>query len=156
MPSYNLTGPQLGILTSWLFEQHGYLESAVNSSGQSAWQVLSTTPDLDVTEWIRTNTRAASVDPRAWSETGMVWWMRSNAGVNITPPSRPAETVEWVSCINEWAASIDVALSRVSEAVRNQTTITLTAENGSTSTMPSGAHLVQQRNMFSAILGVLV
>ena len=155
MPQYNLTGPEREIIISWLFEPVGYLDVAVNYLGVSARQALAATPSLDVTVWIRTNTPGAGIDQEDWSATGMVWWIWKKNGVNVTPPQRPPESALWVTILQKWAASIDDAIVRVSEVVRNASTVPITAEDGTKSTMPSGTQLIHQRSMCDKVIGVL-
>ncbi len=155
MPSYNLTGPQTEILTSWLYEVDGYLDGARDSFGLSARQALSLGQTTDVTEWIRTSTRNVGTPVSAWTECALVWWVRSHEGVNITPPTRPPETADWIAILTAWDTSIVAAFANAGEAARNQGTVTLTAENGAVSTMPAGQQLVQQRNVIRNVLGVL-
>ena len=155
MPQYNLTGPEREIAVSWLFEPVGYLDNAVNSSGVSARQALAAEPTLDVTVWIRTNTKAAATDQRDWDATGMVWWIWKKNGVNVTPPQRPPEAAAWIGILQEWAASIDRAFLRVDSVARNASTVPITAEDGSQSTMPAGTQLIHQRSMFEKVIGVL-
>ena len=155
MASYTLTGPQQTILTSWLYEDGGYLDSVENTSGVTAREALVATPGLDITAWVRTNSPSVNTDPTNWSGVALVWWMRSQAGVNITPPTRPPETTAWVTILQSWGVSIDAALANTSEAVRNQKAVIVTAEDGTTSTIPGGAHLVHQRNLITNVLGVL-
>ena len=155
MPQYNLTGPEREIVVSWLFEQVGYLDVSVNDAGVSARQALAATPTLDVTVWIRTNTKGAAVDQRDWDATAMVWWIWKHNGVNVTPPQRPPESALWVSILQEWAASIDRAFLRVDSVARNANTVGITAEDGTMSTMPAGTQLIAQRSMFDKVIGVL-
>src|SRR3990172_2877073 len=155
MPQYNLTGPEKEIVVSWLFEQVGYLDVAVNDAGVSARQALAATPSLDVTVWIRTQVKGVGVDQRDWDGTGMVWWIWKRNGVNITPPQRPPERLLWVSILQEWAASIDDAFVRVNSVARNANTVPMTAEDGTMSTMPAGTQLIHQRSMFLKVTDVL-
>ena len=155
MPQYNLTGPEREIVVSWLFEQVGYLDVAINDVGVSARQALTATPSLDVTVWIRTQVKGVGVDQRDWDGTGMVWWIWKHNGVNVTPPQRPPESALWVSILQEWAASIDRAFLRVDSVARNANTVGITAEDGTMSTMPAGTQLIHQRSMFDKVIGVL-
>ena len=154
MPQYNLTGPEREIVVSWLFESSGYLDVG-NSLGITARQALIADPTLDVTVWIRTNVKGASVDQRDWDATGMVWWIWKHNGVNVTPPQRPPESALWISILQEWAASIDRAFLRVDSVARNASTVGITAEDGTMSTMPSGTQLIHQRSMFPKVIDVL-
>lgn len=155
MARYNLTAPQRQILTSWLFEADGYLESAVNSSGQSARQALAATSGLDITVWIRTNTAGPTTIPSNWTECGMVWWMRSRDGVNITGGNRPPEAAAWQAILNGWTVTIDEAFGRAPQEARDQRLVPITAEDGSVTTMPAGQQLAHQKNLIAAVLGVL-
>lgn len=150
MARYTLTGPERQIVTSWLFEQDGYLDAAVSQGAVSARQALAADPNLDVTEWIRNNIRGVDTDPDNWSQCGMVWWIRrtSDLNLNVTPGNRPPETAAWVAYLNVWNDSL----------VQNPgdtTPVVVTAENGTLSTIPANAHRVQQRNMIAKVLGVL-
>jgi hypothetical protein len=153
MATYTLTGPQSQIIVSWLFEDGGYLDGAVNSSGVSARQALINTPGLNVLAWIRGNTPGSNLP--VWNECAMVWWIRVNNGVNVTNPNRPPERDIWRPILTAWGMSIDDAFTRVSEAIRNQSSVPITAENGSITTMSAGANLVHQRNMITNVLGVM-
>ena len=225
MPQYNLTGPEQEIVVSWLFEQVGYLDVAVNNLSVSARQALVATPTLDVTVWIRTNSNQAIEpfsqtrigptaqmvlqttpvvsavvtingvlqtenvnytldyaiglisfvittqiddvilvegtyrhfysDQRDWDATGMVWWIWKRNGVNVTPPQRPPESALWIGILEEWAASIDDAFIRVNSVARNASTVPITAEDGTVTTMPAGTQLIHQRSMFDKVMGVL-
>jgi len=155
MPQYNLTGPEREIVVSWLFEQVGYLDVAINDVGVSARQALTATPSLDVTVWIRTQVKGVGVDQRDWDATGMVWWIWKHNGVNVTPPQRPPESALWVGILQEWAASIDRAFLRVDSVARNANTVPITAEDGTVTTMPSGTQLIHQRGLFDKVIGVL-
>lgn len=155
MARYNLNTNERAILTSWLFEVEGYLDAAVNNTGLSARNALLATPGLDVTAWIRSNTMGASTDPDNWVQCGMVWWMRAKDGVNVVKNQLPPETATWITILQLWDQSIADAFVRVSEVARNAATVQITAEDGSTSTMPAGTQLVQQRSLFSKVLPVL-
>jgi len=164
MPQYNLTGPEQEIVVSWLFESSGYLDVG-NSLGITARQALIADPTLDVTVWIRTSIKGnygpghwaegRPVDQRDWDATGMVWWIWKHNGVNVTPPQRPPESALWISILQEWAASIDRAFLRVDSVARNASTVGITAEDGTMSTMPSGTQLIHQRSMFPKVIDVL-
>lgn len=148
MATYNLTGPEQQIITSWLFEPGGYLDSAVNNLGVSARQALVAQPTLNVLTWIRTNTPDANTDPDNWSQTGMIWWIRISNGVNITNPNRPPERIPWRAYLTLWNDSL----------VQNPgdtTPVKIFAENGAESTMPANSNRVQQRNMIAKVLGVM-
>jgi hypothetical protein len=156
MARYSLNANQRNVLTSWLYEQDGYLDSAINAVGVSARAAKLATPSLDLSVWIRTNTRGVFVDPLSWDGCGMVWWMRASEGLNITPGTRPPETAAWIAAIQGWDQSIVDAFGRVSQQSRDGTTVLITAENGTTSTMPAGQQLLHQRSLFAAVLSVLV
>lgn len=155
MARYNLNTNEVSILTSWLFEVNGYLDSAINNLGVSAHDALLATPSLNVTVWIRTNTIGAFTDPATWDETGMVWWMRANDNVNLTIATLPPEKATWIAKIQAWDASIADAFIRVSQAARDSNNVTITAENGTTTTRPAGQQLVQQRSLYGKVLPVL-
>jgi hypothetical protein len=155
MARYNLNANEASILTSWLFEEGGYLDNAIREDGQSARAALLATPALDVTNWIRTNTPNPMINVGDWNDTGMVWWMRASDGVNINRSQLPTETASWVAKLQEWDASIADAFVRVSQAARDGGNITITAEDGSTSQRPAGLQLVQQRSLFGKVLAVL-
>ena len=155
MPQYNLSAPEESIVTSWLFEVAGYLDAAVNVGGVSAREALNFTPLLDVTNWIRVNTKAPATGQSDWEECGMVWWIRANEQINITPPTRPPETAAWIARLQEWDLSIQQGFTRSSQAERNTTTVPITAEDGMISTMPAGNHLASQQSLISKVLGVL-
>ena len=155
VPQYNLTGPEREIVVSWLFEVQGYLDVARNDVGVSARQALAANPSLDVTVWIRTNTKGVNIDQRDWDATGMVWWIWKHDGVNVTPPQRPPESALWIGILTEWRDSIDRAFIRVSDVARNANTVPITAEDGTVTTMPVGTQLLMQRSMFEKVRGVL-
>lgn len=155
MARYNLNANESSILTSWLFEPGGYLDGAVNDVGVSARQALSAQTSLDVSEWIRTNTIGQATSQLDWEECSMVWWMRSRNGVNVNGPQLPPETALWIARLQQWDQSISDAFVRVSQTARDGHTVTITAENGSTTTRPAGQQLVQQRSLFSKVLTVL-
>lgn len=162
MPQYNLTPTQMQILTTWLYEPFGYLDTVALDIGQSARQALQAQPTLDVTQWVRDHTAGG------WSFNGepaeaespmglaMVWWIRAHDQVNITPPSRPPETAQWVAILNGWDASINAGFARTPQAQRDASTVTMYDANGQVSgTIPSGSHLAQQQQIISKVLGVL-
>ena len=155
MARYTLNTNESSILTSWLFEVGGYLDSAVNNAGVSARQALAAQPSLDISVWIRTNTIGAFTDPATWDECAMVWWMRSREGVNINANQLPVEKTQWIAKLQAWRQSIDDAFIRVSQAARDGSNVTITAENGTTATRPAGQQLVQQRSLFDKVLTVL-
>lgn len=155
MPSFNLTATQLQIVVSWLYEDQGYLDGAVNNQGVSARDALNATPGLNVTQWIRDNTKGPAVDPEYWNGCAMVWWIRANDQVNITPNQRPPESTAWVAKLNEWDASIDAGFARVPQNERNTRTVPITDINGTVTTMPAGSHLAQQQGMFNQVIPVL-
>lgn len=146
MPTFNLTGPEKEIITSWLFEQGGYLDSAINNAGASARQEAAI--GGNVLTWIRSNTIGAMTDPDNWSQCAMIWWIRISDGVNISNPNRPPERTQWRQYLTMWDASL----------VQNPgdtTPIAMTAENGTISTMPANANRVQQRNLIAKALAVM-
>lgn len=156
MPAYNLTAPQLAILTSFLFEEGGYLDAARNDLGVTARSALAADAGLDIAQWIRTQTPAPDLFALSdWEECGMVWWIRAHDQVNITPPTKPPEAAAWALILQTWIDAVSNAFSRFSEAIRNQKAWTVTAEDGTTSTMPGGAALTQERQMYQQVLGVL-
>lgn len=155
MPQYNMTATQLQILTSWLFEDGGYLDAAKNLAGTSARQALVATPGLDVYNWIRTNTKNAATGQSDWDECGMVWWIRSHDQVNITNPTKPPEAVAWVTKLQVWDASINAGFGRIPQAGRDSNTVPITAENGTVTTMTAGSNLSQQQQIISKVIGVL-
>jgi hypothetical protein len=155
MARYNLNTNEASILTSWLFEQQGYLDSAVNNLGVSARQARLASPTLDITTWIRTNVKGAFTDQSNWDECAMIWWMRANDNVNLNVNQLPPEKAAWISKIQQWDQSIVDAFVRVSQQARDGNTVTITAENGTTTQRPAGQQLVQQRSLFSKVLPVL-
>lgn len=152
---YNLTTPERQIVTSWLYEAGGYLDVAVDDAGVSARQALAADAGLDVTGWIRTHTKGATVGEEDWVACGMVWWIRANDGVTVLPANRPPETASWITILNAWAASINAGLLAVSEVARNGQTVPITDVSGNVTTMPAGTQLVHQRSMITSVLGVL-
>lgn len=155
MARYNINANELSILTSWLFEVDGYLDLAINDVGVSARSALLATPSLNVTNWIRTNTRGAFTDPATWDECSMVWWMRANDNVNITVATLPPEKNNWIAKLQLWDQSISDAFIRVPQAARDSSTVRITAEDGTTTQRPAGQQLVQQRSLFGKVLPVL-
>jgi hypothetical protein len=155
MARYNLNANELSIVNSWLFENGGYLDSAVNNLGVSARDARLALPSLNVLIWIRTNVIGAFTDPATWDETAMVWWIRINDNVNITVATLPAEKNVWITKLQGWDQSIADAFIRVSQAARDGNNVTLTAENGATSTRPAGQQLIQQRSLYGKVLPVL-
>lgn len=153
MATYTLTMPERQILISWLFEPDGYLDGAIRVvDGQTARQAFAANPALDVPQWVRDNPQLRIGQS---TECAMVWWIWKTSGVNITSRNRPPEAAQWAAVLREWDASIVAAFDRANEAIRNTGSVSLTAENGSVSTMPSGQHLTQQRNLISKVLAVL-
>jgi hypothetical protein len=155
MARYNLNANEVSILTSWLFEEGGYLDSAINASGVSARQARAATPSLDVTAWIRTNSKGAATSQDNWDDCAMVWWMRANDNVNVTPQTVPAEKAAWVTKLQGWDASIADAFIKVSQAARDGQNVPITTENGTTTNRPAGQQLVQQRSLFGKVIPVL-
>lgn len=154
MASYNLAAPETQVIVTWLFEPQGYLDFAVRvSDGQTAREALVTDPGLDVTQWVRDNTQQ---DPATSSEVAMMWWVRANDQVNVTPPTRPPESAAWIAILQDWDASIDAGFARAPQAARNASTVPLYDETGaSDGVMPSGAHLAHQQQVISRVVGVL-
>ena len=157
MPQYNLAAPEERVIVSWLFEPVGYLDQAVNVGGVSARQALQATPNLDVTNWIRGNTKALGTAQSDWEECGMVWWIWKHDSVNVTPPSRPPETVLWVSRLQEWKSSIDAALAEdPGGARRNASDVPITNEDGTSGgVIQGGAHIAHQLALINKVLGVI-
>ena len=153
MPQYNLAAPELQVVVTWLFEPQGYLDFAVRvNDGQTAREALDADPGLDVAQWVRDN---ALTEPEA-AETGMMWWIRANDQVNITPPTRPPETAAWLAILEGWDASSDAGFARSPMAARNASTVPLYDENGTADgTMPAGAQLAHQQQIISKVIGVL-
>jgi len=165
VPQYNLTGPEQEIVVSWLFEQGGYLDAAVNSFGVSARQASDLIPGpdspylldpfFDGYQWQRANVKGPKTAQSDWEEVAMVWWIWKHNGVNVTPPQRPPESALWISRLQEWAASIDSAFISVNSVARNANTVPITDEAGTVTTMPAGTQLIHQRSMFDKVIGVL-
>lgn len=156
MARINLNANELSVVTSWLFEAFGYLDAAVNADGVSARAALSATPALDVTAWIRTNTKRADVAQSDWNECGMIWWIRSRNTTNIPQQEAfPPERTTWVATLQEWADSITQGFARVPQAGRDSNTVPITAENGTVTQRPAGQQLAQQSTLISKVLGVL-
>ena len=132
MARYTFNTNESRIVTSWLYEPSGYLDQAVNASGVSARQALAQNANLDVTQWIRTNTKGSGTAQSDWDECAMVWWMRASSGVNITSQNVPAEKAAWIATLTEWDVSITAAFDRASEAIRNGQTVTLATATGGT------------------------
>jgi hypothetical protein len=150
MATYNLTGPEQEIITSWLFENGGYLDAAVNNLGVSARQARAAEPTLNVLTWIRTNTKGALTGQSDWDQCAMIWWIRINNGVNVTNPQRPPERLTWRAYLNEWDASL------IQNPGNASSQVPLTAENGSSAgSLANNAHRVQQRNMIAKVLTVM-
>lgn len=155
MARYNLNAPEAQVVTSWLYEVGGYLDNAINNLGVSARLALVTTPTLNVTDWIRTNTPGAGVDPDNWAQCSMIWWIRASDGVNITPQTVPPEKAAWVTTLQAWDASIADGFVRVPQSARDANTVPITAADGSTTTRPAGLQLIQQRSLFGKVIPVL-
>lgn len=157
MPSYSLTRTQLRMLTTWLFAPGGgYLNLAFNASGVSARQALEADSGLDVTAWIRANTKAPETLQVVWDECSMVWWIRVHDQVNVAVPQRPPEAAQWAAILHEWDASIDAGFSRSPQVNRNNKSWATYDENGLVEgSIPSGAQLAQQQLMISQVLTVL-
>lgn len=155
MARYTLNTNENRIVTSWLFEPSGYLDQAVNASGQSARQALAANANLDVAQWIRTNTKAAGTAQSDWDECAMVWWVRANSGANITTNNRPVEWEAWAARLGEWDASITAAFDRAGQTIRNGQAVTLTTSAGGTLTMAAGAHLANQQQLCGKVIPVL-
>ena len=156
MPSFNLTNTQRDIITTWLYEPNGYLEEAVNDVGLSALEAWQADNGLDVSQWIRDNSPNASVSPSDWSEAAMIWWILVNDQVNVPKGQRPPEWAAWSAILTNWDISINTGFGNVSQANRNATNVQLydetQAPNG---TVPAGAHLAQQQQIITKVIGVL-
>jgi hypothetical protein len=148
MATYNLTGPEQQIITSWLFEQGGYLDAAINSFEVSARQALAVNPSLNVLEWIRTNSPWFLANEDDWSQCGMIWWIRINNGVNVNNPQRPPERIAWRAYLAVWQESLI-------QNPGNTTPVNITAEDGTQTTMPNNSNRVQQRNLIAKVLNVM-
>lgn len=154
--TYNLTNTQRSILISWLYEQEGYLDHAVNNLGVSARQALALTPTLDVTVWIRTNVRGSGVDPDDWLGCSMAWWIVTHDQVNVTVATRPLETMEFLDLLGRWETSINEAFGRISEAARDGNSVPISDTSGAVvNTMPAGQHLRGQIQFIDKAQGVL-
>ena len=153
MPQYNLATPEEQIVVSWLFEPFGYLDSQVNTDGVSARAALTADPALDVTQWTRNNTPGADVDLEGWTGCAMVWWIWKNDQVNVTPPSRPPETPDWIALLTQWDASLSTGA--IQRAVDAGVQHTIVREDGTTLTQPTGQNRQHQKNMVGKVLGVL-
>lgn len=163
MPSYNLAAPEEQVVVTWLVEPLGYLDAeSIALLGQTAREALTTDPGLDVTQWVRDN------GSQGWNfngrrndsvgvELGMVWWIRANDQVNITPPTRPPETDAWIAILDEWDSSIDRGFARAPRGERDQNSgIQMYDSNGSPSgEIRAGAHLAHQQTMTTKVIGVL-
>ncbi len=167
-PSYNMAAPELEVLTTWLYEPHGYLDFACRVSdgrcGRQAWELDNA---LDFVQWIRENPQ---IDPESSTEAQMVWWIVENDQVNIQPPNRPPESPAWVTILEGWDASIDAGFARVPQGARNSTSINMYVETSCpvgwksgddslacsvSGSIPAGAHLAHQKNIISKVLGIL-
>jgi hypothetical protein len=146
MARYTLAADEKSVLETWLFEPSGYLDQAFRADGQTARQALAATPALDITNWIRTNTRHPNCLLSDWVECGMVWWLLKNDGVNVNANQVPAEASTWRPILQQWVDSIDAAFQRVPQAQRDQaTTVTLYSSSGAqVGTVGSGTHLARQ------------
>lgn len=153
MPQYTLAAPERKIIVSWIFEPDGYLDYAVRvSDGMTAREALVADPGLDITQWIRAN---QFTEPEA-AETGMVWWIWKNSGVNIPPPNRPPETAEWIVILEYWDSTIQAGFDRASQAQRDSNTVNIWNEDTQlVETMPAGAQLAHQQSLIRKVLGVL-
>jgi hypothetical protein len=134
------------------------LACAENDSGVTARDARDADPGLDVTDWIRTH---ASNDPdlpdhdNCWNGCAMIWWIRANDQVNVTPPGRPPEAANWAAILHKWDDSINAGFSRVPQNDRNNVSQMLYAEDGTTTEMPGGQYLAQQQLMINNVLSVL-
>lgn len=153
MPRFTLAAPEEKIIVSWLFEPNGYLDYAVRvSDGKTAREALVEDSDLDIHQWIRDN---EFTEPEA-AETGMVWWIWKYSGVNITPPTRPPETADWIAVLEYWDSSIQAGFDRVPQAGRDSNTVNIWNEGTQlVETMPAGAQLAHQSSFIRKVLGVL-
>lgn len=155
MPSYNLTQQSRDIITSWLYEPYGYLDLAVNDQGESAQQQLLLNPSLDVTEWIRTNTKGPG-EQSDWDECSMLWWILTHDQINVPVPQLPAEAAAWAAILHSWDDSINAGFARVPQNERNTTAYILyNSSKQAWGSIPSGAYLAQQQQFISKVLAVL-
>lgn len=158
MPRFTLAAPEEKIIISWLFEPNGYLDYAVRAAdGISAREALVADPELDVTQWMRDN----EFDEPEMYECGMIWWIRNKNGVNITPPTRPPETPDWIATLEYWDSTIQAGFDRASQAGRDSNTVNIYDEScygegcEIAETMPAGAQLAHQQSLINKVLGVL-
>lgn len=155
MARYVLTGDELRLLTTWLFEASGYLESATRvSDASTASQALEADPDLDVAAWIAAETMT---DPPSADEGAMSWWIHENHGVTINREDLPVEAPRWAKVLESWDSSIIAGFTRSPKADRDsQSTRDLCNQDGSVDkTIGSGTHLELQRSIIAKALTVL-
>lgn len=157
MARYTLTQSQREVLVSWLFEPGGYLDAAVNDAGQSARQALAADPNLDVTVWIRTNTKGADVAQSDWDACAMVWWIWKHENINIRPQDLPPETPIWLALLDEWSQSIVDGFARISKETRDgSSTVNIYDASGLLiGAQFGGTHLENQNGSFIAVTSVL-
>ena len=167
-PTFNLTSTQLQILTTWLYESNGYLDFACRISdskcGRQAWEEDNA---IDFVQWVRDNPQT---DPGSSEEAKMVWWIRDNDQVNITPPQKPPEAATWSVTLQEWDSSIDAGFARAPQNERNVNSVNTFNENSCpigwkigdeaalcivTGSILAGAHLSQQQQIITKVMGVL-
>ena len=153
MPRFTLAAPEKKIVISWLFEPWGYLDYAKRVTDDlSAREALAVNPGLDVTQWCRDNPLR---EPEMY-ECGMVWWIWKKDGVNITPPTRPPETAQWIAILEYWDSTIQTGFERASQADRDSNTVNIwNEETQLVETMPAGAQLAHQQSLINKVLGVL-
>lgn len=160
MPKFTLAAPEEKIIISWLFEPNGYLDYAQRTSDEmSAREALTATPTLDVNQWVRDN--SGDFEEPEMYECGMVWWIWKNNGVNITPPTRPPETPDWIATLEYWDSTIQAGFDRVSQANRDSNTVPIYDETCDgegcemAEEMPAGAQLAHQQSLIRKVLGAL-
>lgn len=160
MPSYNLAAPEERVVVTWLFEPWGYLDVESITLGQTAREALSADPGLDLAQWVRDNgSQGWNFDGQRFDsvagELAMVWWVWKNDQVNVTPPSRPPETDDWIVILQGWDTSIDAGFASSPQQARNSSIVPMFDEAGAETTMPAGSHLAHQQQIISKVLGVL-
>jgi len=161
VPSYSLTTEEVQVITSWLFEPVGYLDTKSNTLNRTARQALGLESSLDVIQWVHDNgNQGWDFDNRrldfVGNELSMIWWIRRNNGVNISRQSRPIESSSWIAILQAWDASIIAGFVRASQQTRNSNSnITICDESGNITTMPAGDQLANQQKIIAKVLGVL-
>jgi len=147
MAKYTLTTDEKRVLTSWLYEPNGYLDSAVNSSGVSARQALSANSSLNVTEWIRSNIKHSNTIQSNWDECSMCWWLLVSDNVNITQQTKPAEYNTWKAILLRWKNEIDLAFTVVPKTQRDLINMNVYSAGGIITTMSNGSHFANQQSI---------